>query len=353
LYKDTTANGVRDYNHLNPYESGSFNVTFVGIKTLFKGDKYAFDNFLTNRQIISNRLGRSNPYTNGAADPTDPSYTKGYTQYAQDVMVPSFIAAYAGRDPNSAPLVDNRRTDVKSNPFKYFVPAPNWRFTYNGLSKIPALQSFVQNVVINHAYTGTMSMNSFVSSLFYQDIFSMGFPSFIDSNSGNYTPFYQVPNVTIAEQFNPLIGINAQFSNNLTANFEYRKSRTVSLSMVDYQIAETRSTEYVLGIGYRVEGLKLPFPIFGLTKLKNTLNFKIDLGLRDDKSTNHYLALNQDIVTRGQKVITISPSINYVISEKLTLRLFYDRRQNIPYVSNSYPITTTRAGITLRFIFAQ
>ena len=123
--------------------------------------------------------------------------------------------------------------------------------------------------------------------------------------------------------------------------------------MIDYQVAETRSTEYVVGLGYRIRGLKLPFSVFGITRLKNDLNMKVDVGLRDDKSTNHYLALNQDIVTRGARVITISPSIDYIVSEKLTLRLFYDRRQSIPYVSNSFPITTTRAGLTLRFIFAQ
>ena len=80
---------------------------------------------------------------------------------------------------------------------------------------------------------------------------------------------------------------------------------------------------------------------------------KMDISLRDDKTSNNYLGQNVDITTRGQKVITISPSIDYIVSEKLTLRFFYDRRQSIPYVSSSYPITTTRAGMTLRFIFAH
>lgn len=353
LYKDTTANGVRDYQHLSPYETGSFNVTYIGLKTLFKSDKSTFQQFLANRPIISQRLGNSNPYTNNTLDPNDPNYYKGYTQYAQDVMVPAFLAAYTGKDAKDVALVDNRGDNIKRNPFRYYFPMPNWRLAYSGLSKMPALQSVVQNIMVNHNYTGTLSMNSFVSSLFYQDIFSVGFPSFIDSNSGNFIPFYQVPSVTITEQFNPFIGIDAAFVNNVTARFEYRKSRTVSLSMLDYQVVETRSSEYVVGLGYRVKGLKLPFSVFGITELKNDLDMKMDIGLRDDKSTNHYLALNQDIVTRGSRVITISPSINYMVSEKLTLRLFYDRRQSIPYVSNSYPITTTRAGITLRFIFAQ
>lgn len=139
----------------------------------------------------------------------------------------------------------------------------------------------------------------------------------------------------------------------MSLSFNYRKTRTASLSMIDYQVSETNSTEYTIGAGYRVRGLVLPFEVFGVRKLKNDLNIKVDIGLRDDKSTNNYLAQNQSIVTRGQKVITISPTINYIVSDKLTLIFFYDRRQSIPYVSTSYPITTTRAGVTLRFIFAQ
>jgi cell surface protein SprA len=196
-------------------------------------------------------------------------------------------------------------------------------------------------------------MSSFVSALYYQDVYGLGYPSFLDSNSGNFVPFYQVPNITISESFAPLIGIDASLKNHLTARFEYRKSRQASLSLIDYQISETRSEEYVIGLGYRKRGLKLPFSVFGVTKLDNDLNFKMDIGLRDDITTNTYLAQDLTIVTRGQKVITISPSIDYIVSDKITLRFFYDRRQSIPYTTQSYPVTTTRAGVTIRFIFAQ
>jgi cell surface protein SprA len=102
-----------------------------------------------------------------------------------------------------------------------------------------------------------------------------------------------------------------------------------------------------------MRGMILPFEIFGVKKLKNDINIKVDVSIRDDKSSNNFLAQNVSVTTRGQKVITISPSIDYIVSDKLTLRFFYDRRQSIPYVTSSYPITTTRAGVTLRFIFAQ
>jgi cell surface protein SprA len=354
LYKDT---GTGVFNHLDPYETGSFNISYMALKTVFKStdnNSIIYKQFLDNRYIISNRLGTSNPYTNGLSDPTDPRYKKGYTGFSQDVLLPAFIAAYSGHSANDAPLLNyDQSQGMRSDPFKYFYPMPNWRVTYNGLSKLPFFARYVTSLVVNHSYTGTMSMNGFSSNLLYNDLYGLGFPSFIDSNSHNYVPFYTVPNVTISQAFNPLIGFDASFRNNVTGKFEIRKSKTESLGMTDYQVAETSSTEYVIGFGYRIKNLKLPISIFGVTRLKNELIFKFDLGLRDDKSSNNYLSNNIGVITSGQKVLRISPTVDYSVSPKLTLHFYYDRTQTIPYVSSSYPITTAKGGVTLRFIFAQ
>ncbi|MCD6063908.1 MAG: sprA, partial [Flavipsychrobacter sp.] len=355
LFKDTTHSGGL-FTHNSAYETGAFTVSYIGLGTMFKPSSVTsgtYLQFLENREMVSERLGRNNPYSGNVPDPADPTYKKGYGRYSQDVLVPAFLAAYSGKSANDIPLIDHNNDNVRSNPFKYYTPKPNWRVTYNGLSRMPLFSQYLNNLVLNHTYTGTIAMNSFVSALFYQDIYSVGFPSFLDSNSGNFVPFYQVPNITFSEQLNPMFGVDASFKNNVSARFDLRKTRTVSLSMVDYQVSETRSTEYVVGAGYRIRGLVLPFELFGVKKLDNDLNIKLDIGLRDDKTSNNYLAQQIEVITRGQKVVTISPSVDYIISDKLTLRFFYDRRQSIPYTTNSFPITTTRAGVTLRFIFAQ
>jgi cell surface protein SprA len=344
------------YYHLNPYETGSFTVSYIGLSNLFKSggaNSAVYNEFLTNRTVVSGRLGAESPYTQNTPDPNDPNYMKGYTQYSQDVLIPSFIAAYGGNNARDVALIDySDKENIRHNPFRKYTPMPNWRISYTGLSKLPMFQPIFNNLVVNHSYTGTMSMNSFVSSLYYQDLFALGYPSFIDSNSGNYIPFFQIPNLTISEQFSPLVGVEASFKNNVTANFQFNKRRTVALSLVDYQVSETNSTEYVIGGGYRIKGLVLPFEVLGVRKLKNDLTIKVDVSIRDDRTSNNYLAQNIGITTRGQRVIRISPTIDYIVNDKLTLRLFYDRNQSIPYVSSSYPITTTRAGLMLRFIFA-
>src|SRR5690606_31622770 len=147
-----------------------------------------------------------------------PTYSKGYNRYSQDVLVPAFLAAYTGTDAQDIALIDNNANkNVRSNPFRFYLPKPNWKITYNGLSKIPAISKVLSNLVADHTCRGTLAMDSFVSTLYYQDIYSLGFPSFLDSNSGNFVPFFQVPNITISEQFGPLIGFDASFRNNVTA----------------------------------------------------------------------------------------------------------------------------------------
>ena len=162
-----------------------------------------------------------------------------------------------------------------------------------------------------------------------------------------------MPNVTISQAFNPLIGVDVALKNHLTAKFEVRESKMESLSLIDYQVSENASKEYVIGAGYRKKGIKLPFSVFGVQKLKNELIVKLDIGLRDDKSSDTYFANNISVISRGQKVIRISPTMDYSVTQKLTLHFFFDRQQTIPYVSNSYPTTNTRGGVTLRFIFAN
>ena len=50
-------------------------------------------------------------------------------------------------------------------------------------------------------------------------------------------------------------------TNQLQARFEYSKTRQLSLSLVDFQLSEVRSTEFSFGAGYRKRGLKnLQFP---------------------------------------------------------------------------------------------
>ncbi|HEX3767142.1 MAG TPA: hypothetical protein VHT72_02150, partial [Puia sp.] len=126
-----------------------------------------------------------------------------------------------------------------------------------------------------------------------------------------------------------------------------------------YQMSESRSTEYVFGLGFRKRGVPLPFHIKvmgknGLTiRLENDLTLRLDMSLRDDATTNSYLDQNASVPVGGQQVISISPSIDYVVNNRINLKFYFDERRTIPKISSSPPVTTTRAGIQIRISLAE
>jgi cell surface protein SprA len=362
LYKDTSTVDNVGLTRLNPYAMGSFAISYISYQTLFeKFDpnivSQTFKTFESNRIILSKRLAGTNPYQGGVLDPGDPEYYKGYGRYSQDVVIPAFIAAYTNKDPLSVTLMSHSNPKITSNPFSGLIPRPNWSISYNGLSKIPGLDKIFSNVTIRHGYHSTLSMNSFNTALLFQDPFHIGYPYFVDPLSGNYIPYFLVPNLTIQEQFDPLIEVDMTFTNQLTTRVEFKKSRTLSLSLIDYQLAENRSTELTLGFNWRKKGV----PLFknGITifrkevKLDNDVTFRFDFSLRDDATANSKLDQGTSFGTAGQKVIRIAPSIDYILNKRVSLKFYFEQNRNIPKISNAFPITNTRGGLQVRISLAQ
>lgn len=358
LFKDTTGTG-NNFGHLSPYAAGGFSVSYISFKTMFRKQNpgevsTTFKEFQNNRVIISERLARSNPYQNGTK--TADGYYAGYGRYSQEVIIPAFIAAYGGKDPNSVSLIKQSNKNIKSNPFSGIKPMPNWRATYTGLSRMLGLQNVFSNVTLTHGYTGTLSMNSYTSALNFNDPFHLGSPGFIDTVSGNFVPYFLVPNLTIQEQFSPLLGIDVTTISQLNVKFEYVKSRQLSMSLIDYQLSEVRSTQWNFGFSWRKRGLVLPFALpgsGGSRKLNNDLNITLDVSMRDDTQNNSTLDQNAAYSTGGQKVIKIQPSIDYILNNRINVKLYFDQQKTIPYISSSSPITTTRGGLQIRISLAQ
>ncbi len=362
LFKDTTGSGS-NFGHLSPYASGGFSVSYISYQTLFsKHDPTQLSDIFTKfeayRTTISKRLAGNNKYYDGTT--TTDGYATGYGRNSQDVLIPAFIAAYTGKDPNGVALISQNNTSIKKNPFNGIKPLPNWQVTYTGLTKIPALANIFSNISLTHGYNGTLSMNSFNSALGFYDPFHYGTPGFIDQISGNFIPFFLVPNITISEQFSPLIGFDVTTVNQTNVNFQYKRSRQLSLSLVDYQLSEVNSKEIVLGASIRKKNVNLPFKLPGFKKLDpqqtgtgNDLNIRLDFSIRDDAQSNSRIDFPTAYSTGGQKVISLQPSIDYVLNNRINLQLYFDQQRVIPYISTSAPITNTRAGLQIRISLAQ
>ena len=359
LFKDTTGTG-NSFGHLSPLAGGGFSVSYISYKTLFGKFKptevsETFNKFQDYREVIAKRLASLNPYykADGSRLTAD-GYPLGYGRYAQDVLIPAFLAAYTGKDPNSITLIKQSNPNIKSNPFSGIKPLPNWRITYTGLTKIPAIANVFSNISLTHAYSSTLSMNAYTSALLYTDPYHYGAPAFLDTISGNYIPFFLVPSLTIQESFAPLFGIDVTTTTQTNFRFEYKKSRQLSLSLIDYQLSEVRSTEWSFGGSYRQKGVKLPFrfPFLKETEEGNDVNINLDLSMRDDIQSNSRLDQANAYSTGGQKVISIQPSLDFVMSNRVNLKLYFDQQRVIPYISTSAPVTNTRAGLQIRISLA-
>lgn len=351
-------------NERTQREVGSYSISYMSIRTMFKDGNNdligLFNQFEKNRLVISNRLAGPG----AAAHEIDLGYKEGYGRSQLNVLIPSFLSAYAGKDPNT----------FQTNVFK-MMPIPNWRLNYNGLSRLPMFKDILQSFQLTHSYKSTMTVASFASDLLYDPIQ----PTKINTITGSYYARFTIPNVVVNEQFAPLIGVDMRLKNDMSFKFDYKKSRNLSMSFIDYQLSETKTTDITFGFGYTAKNIRLSFLDF-LTnldpsiKLKtkkdkkdknakktttpvavgganqpNNLNFKLDFSIRDDVTYNHVLDQNIVQPTRGANTIKLSPSIDYTLNKSLNLRLFVDYTKTLPKTSASTPITQIRGGLTVRF----
>ena len=345
LFRNTNTLANPVFEHLNPYESGAYDISFISFKTLFQqrddsGIPQVFRDFEANRQEISARLSAQNPDSNGP-HPDNANYFEGYGPYSPDVIIPSFVAAYTGKS----------TSDVKLNPFET-TPLPNWSLNYTGLTNIPFFEDKFTSFRLNHAYTSNFSINQFNSNLKYEGPEDYFLPTAIDTLSNNFYAFYYIPQVIITERFAPLAGVDFALKNGFTANVNYNKSRTLGMSLLDYQLSESNSTSFTVGAGYQTSNFKLPFKLFGKTReLENDLYFRLDYSFQDDIVTNYKLDQNTSLPTRGAKTISIYPTVDYTLNDRINLQLYLDRRRSEPKTRSSYPVSNTRGGMKLSYTF--
>ena len=85
----------------------------------------------------------------------------------------------------------------------------------------------------------------------------------------------------------------------------------------------------------------------------NEIAFRFDLVIRNNITINSRLDQEATLPTGGSKEISIIPTIDYYLNSRVNLKLYFDQRRVIPYVSSSAPITNTRAGVQIRISLAQ
>lgn len=323
---------IGDFESQSPITSGDFSISSALIRTAFSSidNSDLFEKFQRNRSIVSARLGAANPNSQGISE----GYSNGYGKNAQDVVVASFIAAYTGKSAESVSL----------NTFPK-IPIPNWRVSYNGLTKYDMFSNFA-SFNLNHSYRSTYNVNGFSSLIRYQE--ENGFVS-IKDGQGNYLPVYQFSQVMLFEQFVPLIGVDFRLKNNMSANFEYRKTRGLSLSLTNSQLAQQQDDGIVFGMGYRSADFRFPFGFLRGRKTKNDVNLKLDVAVNDRKTVIYRADVQGAEVYSGARNVALRPSMDYLLNQRLNIRLFYDASLSRPYTSQTFNTSFSNFGINLRF----
>ncbi len=337
---DTIKNEI-DRESIQAQENGTLSMSYITWKTSWGNGDKVFEEFYNNRLVIANRLYNENP-NHIEGDPILDTITKsgeyypiGYGPTSQDVVVTSFLAAYLGQDPGS----------TSTNAFLK-IPKPNWAITYDGLSKNEFLKQFFKKVTLRHTYRSSYNV-AYTNNILYDE--RNGFPSEINT-IGNYIPQKDINSVSFNEQYSPFIGLDLTFNNRIDARGEYKKSRNVSLSLTNLQITEVISNEFTIHLGYLIKDVQLTINAGGKPKnLKSDLKLNSDFSIRDNKSIIRTPGVPPRSFT-GQKIFSFMISGDYMISQKFTVRLFYDRIFSDPYTSNQFRNTNSNAGISLKFM---
>lgn len=87
--------------------------------------------------------------------------------------------------------------------------------------------------------------------------------------------------------------------------------------------------------------------------MDNDASFRLDFSIRDDATANSRLDQATSLPTAGQKVVFINPSIDYVISNRVNITLYFEQRRVEPKISTAPPITNTKGGLKVRISLAQ
>ncbi len=353
------------------YEVGSFEVTNMGIGSMFTDASELYAQFKSARESISNELAirdfnaigdlnnpdALNPHSEDwFTEGVDTLYYEGYGPNNYDVAVPAFLSTYLGGETSD---YSDLSSDAKS---LSWLPKPNWTIKYDGLSKMDMFKNVFTSFTINHSYKGAMQVNRFNTTLEYNetDLYNTS------PVNDNYYSRIQIPAIIISDQFSPLIGVSVKTKGEMTIEAEWRKSRSLGLSLED--LREQTSNEIRFGFGYTIKNFRSGKKKKGKRRKKDqeaaekddkksgglgksgsnggvknnrgkTLTMNLDFSIMDTKELIYEVSQGVDgQVNSGQNTIQISPSVDYDINENLTMRFFFDYN----YTQSAVAISSAR-----------
>lgn len=330
--------------------SGNYNTTTWAFATAFANSEELFQQFLSNRSIVAQRLADANPdpYSDQMVLDTmnGEYYPAGYSGNSQTVLLTSFLATYLGKD-------------AATHGFSPFLglPLPNWNINYNGLNKVKALKKWFTNISLQHKYSATYTVGHFYTdpALSALDDYDYGLETALNS-TGDYIAPISADGVQITEQLNPLIRVAVTMVNSLQFNFMVRKNRTLLLSFSNNQLTETSNDAVTVGAGYHIKDVAFSVLFAGKQHdLKSDIVLQFNLtynsNMTNIRKINSYNPAVGGQISSGSEIWMIELSGEYALTNKISVRAFFQTNINNPYIMNTYPNSTTKGGLMLRASF--
>ena len=326
--------------------TGNYTTTTWSFATAFSDADELFSQFLDNRSVVAQRLADANPDPYSGQMVLDTMngryYPAGYSANSQTVLLTAFLATYLGHDPSSRSF----------SPFSK-LPLPNWNVNYNGLNKVQLLKKWFTNITLSHRYTSTYTIGNFYTdaAIGAYDGYDYGAETILN-HTGDYIPPVSMDGVQITEQFNPLIRMSVNMVNSFQFNLSVRKNRTLQLSFSNNQLTETTSEGITFGAGYRFKNVEFDVHFADrIHHLKSDVVVELNLTYTDNMTNIRKINQNLSQISSGSSIWMAELSGEYDLTQSLTVKAFFQTNINTPYISNSYPNSTTKGGITIRFSF--
>ncbi|SEC54574.1 cell surface protein SprA [Tenacibaculum sp. MAR_2009_124] len=311
-------------NTIKAFETGDFSISHFMLSTMFTDGESLYQNFRDYRSTIANRLYNETGFTR-PTNPDDPAFKEN----GQQAMLPAFLAAYSGQDPNS----------VSTSPFKN-IPIPNWTLRYNGLMKYKWFKKNFSSFTLTHGYKSSYTIGNYTNNLQYEEG--------VANTSGNFQPNLLISSVTLIDEFSPLIKVDFRMKNSLSFKGEIRRDRSLTLNFNNNTITDINGTEYVFGFGYKIRDVKFVTRFTGKKEtLKGDINLRADISMRDNLTLIRSVDESNNQVTGGERLFGIKFLADYNLSKNLTASFYYNHQTFNYAISTTFPRQAINAGLNL------
>jgi cell surface protein SprA len=348
------------YDNMSKRFTGNFSMSAVSLRSAFEKSgadngyfSKSFTTFLNNRGIIAKRLEQVYSKTsypdagflresNFAGKQYDPA-NGNVDLNSVDVLIPAFLAAYTSKNPN--------KIDLDFFPSLLHL-LPNWKVSYEGFIQIPVINKHFKSFVIDQEYTCNYIVGAYSSYLnWVEAVDGIGFIRSVTTDNPIPSSPFDITAVSINEAFNPLIGINSIFLNNMSLKLQYKTSRNINLNVSSYQIVEMKMTDITAGLGLRVENFNKVFklPKTGGANFNNDLRLSGDISYRKAQSVIRKIQEAYTQPTSGDTQIVFKFTADYNMSKMIVLQAFYDRQISKPLISSTaYPLSKSSFGVNIK-----